>query len=309
VRILVLGGTKFLGRAFVEASLAAGHELTLFTRGRTNPELFPEARHVRGDRERDLSPLDDGTWDAVVDTSTHDPAVVRVSAEALRGRVRRYLYVSSISAYADLSTPPVEGAPTAEEPPGEYGPLKAASERVVQEVVGERALTVRPGLIVGPHDESGRFTYWPHRIARGGDVLVPGEPRDRKQFIDVRDLAEWMLRMLERDEGGLYNATGEPIAFGDLVTLCCKVTGAEARLHWVPSADLVAAGVGEWIELPLWIASPEYAGMQQADVSRALAAGLRFRPLEETVRDTLSQASPVDGVGLAADRERELLGR
>jgi 2'-hydroxyisoflavone reductase len=307
VKILVLGGTAFLGRAFADAALGAGHELTLFTRGRTNPTLFPEAEHVHGDRERNLEGLHGRSWDAVLDTSTSRPEVARRSADTLRNRVGRYLYVSSISAYADLSVPPVEGAPTAAEPQDGYGTLKAASERVVETRFRERALIVRPGLIVGPHDPTGRFTYWPHRIACGGDVLVPGAPDDEKQFVDVRDLAEWLLRLLESGASGLYNATGVPVGFQELVTRCCKVTGNDARPVWVSSERLLEQGVEEWIELPLWIADSAFAAMQQADVTRAVAAGLTFRPLEQTIRATLESAKPIEGVGLRRERERELL--
>jgi 2'-hydroxyisoflavone reductase len=262
---------------------------------------------LEGDRERDLDALGERTWDAVVDTSTFLPRVAALSADALRDRVGRYLYVSSISAYADLSVPPTEDSPLTRDAPDEsaehYGALKAACEQVVAERYGDRALIVRPGLIVGPHDPTGRFTYWPLRLALGGAVLAPGTPSDAKQFIDVRDLAEWMLRLLERDESGIYNATGVPVPFGELLAAC----PGDARLVWVPGEELVAAGVGEWMELPLWIASPEFAAMQQVDVSKAIAAGLTFRPLEETVRATIAEAELVEGVGLDPERERELL--
>lgn len=314
MKILVLGGTLFLGRAFVAGALAAGHEVTLFTRGQTNPHLFPEAEKVHGDRTRDLSALDGRSWDAVADTATFLPRVATLSAEALRGRVGRYLYVSSVSAYADMSVPPVEGAPTAtadpaSESPEDYGGLKALCEQAVEARYGERALIVRPGLIAGPHDPTGRFTYWPHRIARGGEVLAPGAPDDPKQFVDVRDLGEWMVRLLEQDADGLYNATGTPLRFAELLAKCRDVAGSDARFVYVPSETLAAEGVGEWMELPLWIADPAFAGMQQVDVSLALAAGLTFRPLEETVRATLEHAETTEGVGLAPERERELLER
>jgi 2'-hydroxyisoflavone reductase len=312
VHILVLGGTLFLGRAFVAAALAAGHELTLFTRGRKNPHLFPEAEKVHGDRTQDLSALDGRSWDAVADVSTFLPRAAALSADALRGRVGRYLYISSISAYADLSVPPVEGAPTATADPAsesmdDYGGLKALCEQVVTERYGGRALVVRPGLIVGPHDPTGRFTYWPHRVARAGDVLVPGTPDDLKQFVDVRDLGEWLVRLLEHDADGLFNATGLPLRFGELLDTCRAVTESDARFVYVPAETLVAKDVGEWMELPLWLADPAYAAMQQADVSRAVAAGLTFRPLAETVRATLAEAEPQEGVGLSPQRERELL--
>jgi 2'-hydroxyisoflavone reductase len=312
MKILVLGGTLFLGRAFVAAALGAGHEPTLFTRGRTNPHLFPDAEKVHGDRNEDLSALAGRSWDAVADMSTFLPRAAALSADALRDRTGRYLYVSSISAYADLSIAPVEGAHTASADPAsesieDYGGLKALCEQIVEARYGERALVVRPGLIVGPHDPTGRFTYWPHRVARGGDVLVPGLRGDLKQFIDVRDLGEWLVRMLELDAGGLFNATGLSLPFGELLETCRTVTESDARFVYVPGETLVAEGVGEWMELPLWIADPAYVAMQRADVSRAVAAGLTFRPLAETVRATLAEAETQEGVGLAPERERELL--
>jgi 2'-hydroxyisoflavone reductase len=315
VKLLVLGGTEFLGRALVEAALERGHEVTLFNRGRTNPQLFPEAEKVRGDRAVD--PLPSGTWDVVVDTSGYLPAVVRRSAEALRDSVERYVFVSSISAYADLSSGPTEDSPRAElgdKPIDElsadydnYGALKALSEDAVTEVFGERALIVRPGLIVGPHDPTGRFTYWPHRIARGGEFVVPGPPGATVQFVDVRDLGEWMVALGERREAGTFNATHPGLPWSELVESCLRVGGADATPMWVTSEFLVDQGVGEWMELPLWISDPGSVGMMEADVSRALAAGLTFRPLDEIVRGTLELAAPTDGAGLKPERETELL--
>jgi 2'-hydroxyisoflavone reductase len=210
VRLLVLGGTKFLGRAIVEAALARGHEVTLFNRGETNPELFPETEKLRGDRTSDLSALDGREWDAAVDVAGYIPGVVRRSAEALRDSVGRYLFVSTVSVYAGFAEGPNEESPRAElgdQPVDEllpeyenYGALKALCEDVVSEIYGDRATVVRPGLIVGPHDPTGRFTYWPHRIARGGRFVVPAPADRRVQFVDVRDLAEWIVRLLEDDE-------------------------------------------------------------------------------------------------------------
>jgi 2'-hydroxyisoflavone reductase len=317
VRLLVLGGTTFLGRALVDAALGRGHEVTLFNRGRTNPELFPEAEKLRGDRNEDLSALEGRDWDAVVDVATFLPRAVRLAIEALRDRVDRYVFVSSISAYADFSTPPSEDSALAqlENPESEsiddYGPLKAECERLVQDALGERALVVRPGLIVGPHDPTDRFTYWPRRVAEGGRVLAPAPPDQPVQFIDVRDLGAWVVAALEAGRSGLYNATGEPTTFGELLDACMRVSGS-AEVVWVPPARLVEAEVGEWMELPLWIVTPEYAAMQRTDVSKALRDGLRFRPLEETIRDTLAwdaerETPRAEGVGLSPERERELL--
>jgi len=317
MRLLVLGGTKFLGRATVDAALARAHDVTLFNRGQTNPDLYADVEKIRGDRTEDLGALDGREWDAVLDMSTFLPRVVRLSVDALRGRVGRYVYVSSISAYADFTVPPVEGAPVAqlEDPNSEslddYGALKAACERIVTDAYGDAAVIVRPGLIVGPHDPTDRFTYWPRRIAEGGRVLAPAPPDAPVQFIDVRDLGEWIVRATERGESGVFNATGEPIAFAQLLEACQAVSGP-VEVAWVPGAELVEAGVGEWMELPLWIASSQFAAMQQADVSRATAAGLAFRPLAETIADTLAWDAErewprAEGVGLTPERERELL--
>jgi 2'-hydroxyisoflavone reductase len=292
--------------------------VTLFNRGRTNPELFPEAERIRGDREQDLSALGGRSWDAAIDMATFLPRVVRLSVDALCGAVNRYVYVSSISVYADLAVPPVEGGEMAasadpnSESVEDYGALKAACERIVTVRFGDRALVVRPGLIVGPHDPTDRFTYWPRRIAAGGEVLAPAPPEAPVQFIDARDLGAWIVHATEQSLRGTYNATGESITFGRLTDTCRRVSGSDAEITWVPSSRLVEAGVGEWMELPLWIATPEFAAMQQADVSKARAEGLTFRPLEDTIRDTLAwdaeRTEPrADGVGLTPERERELL--
>ncbi len=309
MRLLVLGGTKFLGRAIVDAALAGGHEVTLFNRGETDAGLFPEVEQLRGDRDGGLGALAGGTWDAVVDTSGYFPRIVRQSADALVHAVDRYCFISSVSVYADFSHPLNEDCPVgtledeAVEEMGEerenYGPLKALCERVVQETFDDLALVVRPGLIVGPHDPTGRFTYWPHRLARGGEVLAPGPAERLAQFIDVRDLAEWIVRALEHGLGGVLNATGHGVAWADLL--------AGAQTTWVTDGFLRSQEVGEWMELPLWIGDPAWAGMHQTDVSRAIAAGLRSRPLAETLRDTLALAEPVEGVGLTPEREAELL--
>lgn len=307
MRLLVLGGTKFLGRAAVEEALARGHEVTLFHRGQSGPDLFPEAEHVLGDRKQDLDRLAGRAWDAVLDTSGYVPADVRASAEVLRDS-GRYLFVSSVSVYGDLSTGPREESPVAElgEMPADellpdysnYGALKALCEDEARSVLGERALVVRPGLIVGPHDPTGRFTYWAHRLARGGELLAPGPPERRVQFVDVRDLGAWLVEALERALSGTFNATNEGVSFRELL--------AGADVTWVSDEFLAAHGVGEWMELPLWIASPEFAGMHEADVSRAAAAGLRFRPLDETLAGAAG-APAVEGVGLTPEREAELL--
>lgn len=303
MKVLVLGGTKFLGRAVVDEALARGDEVTLFNRGTTNAELFPEVEKLRGDRTQDLNPLAGRTWDAVVDTSGYVPRVVRDSAERLSDS-GRYVFISSISVYTDFDEPRTETDPTAdlgdlsadELAPdySNYGALKALCEAEVEKVFGDRSLIVRPGLIVGPHDPTGRFTYWAHRLARGGEILAPGPPDRPTQFVDVRDLATWIVDAVEDGLSGTFNATNEGIPWAELL--------AGARVTWVSDEHLFEHEVGEWMELPLWIAG---AGMR-ADVSPAVAQGLRFRPVEETIAGAAG-APAVEGVGLAPEREAELL--
>ena len=318
MRLLVLGGTKFLGRHAVEAALTAGHEVTTFTRGQTNPELFPDVEHLHGDRDGDLGALAGRTWDGVVDTSGYVPRVVRQSAELLRDAVGRYVFVSSISAYGDFSEPITEETPVAEldDPETEeiaesYGALKAACERVVEGVYGNRSARVRAGLIVGPFDPTDRFTYWPRRIAAGGTVLAPGEPSAPVQFVDVRDLAAWLVQLALAGPGGVFNATGpaEPLTFAELLERMRAATGTDAEIAWTDDRLVLDAGVQPWTELPLWLPDDDYAGMARADISRAVDAGLAFRPLEETVLDTLAwdRSQPGDRPTLTPEREREIL--
>jgi len=302
VKLLVLGGTKFLGRAAVEAALARGDEVTLFNRGETNPELFPEAEKLRGDRDGGLSALEGREWDAVIDPSGYVPRVVRASAELLRGSVGHYVFVSSASVYAepyvpgfDESAPTVElENPESEDVIGDYGALKAACERVVGEVFPDASTNVRAGLIVGPHDQSGRFTYWPLRISLGGPVLAPAPPEQLVQFVDVRDLGAWLVDAAARRVAGTFNATGEPIRLDTVLAAC-----GDAELVWVDEQFLLDQGIGPWMELPLWVPR-EAAAFLQMSVAAAVAAGLRFRPVEETARDTLAWAREV-GAGLVAE--------
>jgi 2'-hydroxyisoflavone reductase len=312
LKLLILGGTQFVGRAVAEAALKRGHELTLFTRGRTNLGLFPEAEHVHGDREVDLSPLSGRSWDAVIDTSGYAPEVVRASVQALADA--HYVFVSTISVYADLTVGPDEGSPVHVEGDG-YGELKAACERELP----TGALIVRPGLIVGPHDPTYRFTYWVDRIALGGDVVAPAPPERRVQFIDVRDLGDWLVRRAERRTSGVYNAVGPAgvVTMGEVVDTCQAVTGSDARFHWLLPELLTQQGVAEWMDLPLWVYESEYRGMLETSNARAIAAGLEFRPLTDTVADTLAWIRSGDEIiradwaehrpGLRPERESELL--
>jgi nucleoside-diphosphate-sugar epimerase len=316
VKLLILGGTKFLGRAIVEAALDNGHEVTLFNRGRTNPDLFPEVEKLRGDRDGDLSALSGGSWDAVVDTSAYVPQQARASAEALAGAAGHYLFISSLSAYADASQPLDEESPLAEREEGQpddrlledfsnYGALKVLCERAAAEGFGGPTAIVRPGLIVGPHDPTGRFTYWPHRIARGGEVLAPALAESQVQFIDVRDLGEWIVRLSERRSEGPFNAANRDVTWNALLEACRDVTSSDAELVWVDPDFLMEQEVGQWMELPMWLY--EDAGLHATDVSRAVAAGLTFRPLEETVRGALDNAETTGEAGLDAEREAQLI--
>ncbi len=280
--------------------------MTLFNRGQTNPELFPNVEKLHGDRDGNLEALEGRSWDAVIDVAGYLPRVVRQTVELVDAPY--YLFVSTRSVYADLAGPTDEDAPLhgdvdSEDIMEHYGELKAMCERVAQERPGA---IVRPGLIVGPHDPTGRFTYWPHRIARGGDVVAPGPPEEPATLIDVRDLGDWIVRLCEGGTQGVYNAI-EVTTWGELLDACVRGTGSDARLVWVPSEWLVEQGVGEWMELPLWVSSAEMGGLHRVGNERAVSAGLTFRSLEETARATLADAVTTDNAGLKPEREVELL--
>jgi 2'-hydroxyisoflavone reductase len=316
MRILVLGGTLFLGRHVVDAALARGHEVTLFNRGQTRPDLFPDVEKLRGDRDGDLAALAGRDFDAVVDTSGRVPRLVSETLDAL-GAVGHYTFVSTISVYADLSTPPTESSPLAElQQPTEvweeaYGELKVLCEEVVRERFPD-AFIPRPGLIVGPWDPTGRFTYWPLRLAAGGPVLAP-LPRDADtQVIDARDLAEWIVRAAEESLAGTYNAIGPVLTREHVLDTCGSIAGTDAELVWVDPDFLNEHGVEEWMELPLWLYDEKHRGMLSIDASPALAAGLRTRPLEDTVRDTLAwvrggEAPSEFPAGLGREKEQRVL--
>jgi len=313
VRLLLLGGHQFLGPHLAAAAVARGHEITRFHRSAQPPDLA-------GDRDPEVMPglsaLRTGEWDAVVDTSGFLPRHVRASCQRLKDRVQRYLFVSTVSVYASHAEPgqtedsPVSPLddPADETREGRYGALKAACEEAVRETFRERAVIVRPGLIVGPGDPTDRFTYWPARIDRGGHILAPGDGRDPIQVIDARDLAEWCLRLLEEHATGTFQAVGpeRPATMAGLLAAC----GAR-EVTWVPSPFLLERGVQPWIDLPAWIPrESEDGGHNQLDNSRALAAGMRCRSLSQTAADTLAwwkeQARPAR-VGLSPEREAELL--
>ncbi len=325
MKILILGGTVFVGRCLVEAAQARGHQVTLFNRGQHNADLFPHVEKLRGDRDGDgLDALAGRSWDAVLDTCGYVPRVVRQSAELLSGAVSRYVFISSISVYADTRASGVDESspvgtledPTTEEIAGDtYGPLKALCEQAVQAALPDGALILRPGFIVGPHDPTDRFTYWPHRIAQGEDVLAPGRPDQPVQVIDARDLAEWTIRLLEQGAVGVYNATGPdyPLTLGEILQTCKAVSGSDARFIWATDEYLKESEADTFALLPFYVPEASEAnGIMGARIAKAVAAGLTFRPLADTVNDTLTwdNARPADlprRVGLSRERERELL--
>jgi 2'-hydroxyisoflavone reductase len=299
MQLLVLGGTVFLGRHISGQALERGHELTLFTRGQTNPGLFAEAEHVHGDRDGGLGALRGRTFDAVIDTSGYVPRVVAASADPLAGSADHYTFVSSVSVYEGNGGVTDPGGPvgtiedeSTEEITGEsYGPLKALCEQAVERAFGDRALVIRPGLIVGPDDPTDRFTYWPARIADGGRVAAPGDPAAQTQVIDVRDLAAWILDMAEGRAAGRWNAVGpaRPLAIGELLERCRAVSGSDPEIVWLDNAYLLEQGVEPWTDLPLWLGGdPDYEWMDEVDPGPAVRAGLRHRPIDETIADTLA---------------------
>ncbi|HEV2347520.1 MAG TPA: NAD-dependent epimerase/dehydratase family protein [Actinocrinis sp.] len=296
MRILILGGSRFLGRAFVTEALAAGHQVTVFNRGRSGPDL-PGVVAVRGDREdpADLARLAAaGPWDAVVDTSGYVPKIVGDSARALAGGAEAYLFISSLSAFTGFPAERLDpGSPLFECPPdateGEYGALKAGCERAVRQAFPGRVLIHYPGLIIGPHENMGRQTWWLSRIAKGGDVLAPGDPDRRLQLIDARDIAGFGLHCLEsgQDDAFLLASENGHTTFGQWLQTCVLETGSNARLVWAPDKVLLENEVPVWSGLPLWTPlDDESAGVWDTDVSRAIAAGLNCRPIGKTVRDT-----------------------
>jgi len=300
--ILVLGGTGFIGPHMVRYAVSRGHTVTLFNRGQTNTHLFPDLEKLVGDRDGQLGALAGRRWDAVIDNSGFFPRHVRDSATLLADS-GRYLFVSSISAYKDLTphgiTEDYEVGrledPTVEEMTNTtYGPLKALCEEAVQEIFGERANIVRPGYIVGPGDTSDRWTYWPVRVAAGGDVAVPGSPDDPIQFIDARDLGAWMVRMMEDEVGGVFNGVGpaEPVDMAAFLESCRQVSGSDAILHWLDAEFVAEQGA----RFPIWDPpSGDWGGAHLVDLSRALATGYTSRPIADTIRDTLEWWNTLTG--------------
>lgn len=306
-KILVLGGTRFLGPAIVDAALARGHEVVLFNRGRSDPERYKHLEQLQGDRDGNLKALEGRKFDSVIDTSGYVPRIVRASAELLAPNVGQYVFISSVSVYADSSkagadeTDPVGqlSDPNIEQMGAQfenYGPLKAACEAAAEAALPGRVANVRPGLIVGPEDPSDRYTYWPLRLARGGEVLCPGAPSDPVQYIDVRDLGEWLVLIAEQNTVGVFNATGpaggEPI--GTMIAACREASGVESSLTWVPADFLESQGVRAWQHMPVWIPpGPGADAHGNRSIERALKAGLKRRSALDTARATLEWARSV----------------
>jgi 2'-hydroxyisoflavone reductase len=323
MKLLILGGTKFLGKHFTILAREAGHTVTHFNRGETNPNAFPDVMRILGDRDGGWRALADGEWDAVIDTSGFLPRLVRDSASCLADHAGHYTFVSSISVYKDFSVVNQDESgpvavlddPTVETMDGEnYGALKALCEGAAEAAMPGRVFCVRPGLIVGPDDPTNRFTYWVTRLARGGETLAPRPESRPMQIIDVRDLAAWMLRSVEGKRTGVYNATGPAgrLAFDEFLERTRRTLDSDAVFVWVDPEFLVEKEVGPWVEMPLWIPGAEWAGLEQTNIDRALAAGLTFRPVEETVRDTLAwvrglPGDPPGDAGLDPGKERAIL--
>lgn len=333
LRILILGGTGFTGPYQIQYALDRGHQVTTFNRGRTNPELFRgKVEQLTGDRNGDLSALEGREWDVVIDNPTTLPRWVRDVGRILQGKTGHYVFISTISVYADTSRPGMDedspllsfnGDPlevTQEQLRdnlGLYGPLKAAAEREAEKWFPGRTTIIRPGLIVGPGDQSDRFTYWPVRIARGGEVLAPGNPTDPVQIIDARDLAEWTIRVVEQQAFGVYNATGPAarLSIAEMLYGIRAVTSANVRFTWVDADFLASQRVRPWSHMPVWVPfTPQTAGFADVSIARALARGLTFRPLAVTAKDTLDwfEALPDERksqlrAGLPAEREAEVL--
>jgi nucleoside-diphosphate-sugar epimerase len=344
MKLLILGGTRFIGRHLVTAALARSHQITLFNRGQHQSTALTGVETIYGDRNRNLDKLQGLRWDAVVDTSGYLPRTVRDSAEFLSDSVDRYVFISTVSVYADLSVVEVdETAPLATltseqldqaneiDSSGQtsavtygkmYGGLKALCEQAAEEALPNRVLIIRPGLIVGPYDYTDRFTYWVARVARGGEVLAPGRPARPVQFIDVRDLAEWTVKMIERKETGVYNAGGlaNSLTMESVLDECKTVSNSDASFTWLSEEFLMGEKVAPWSEMPLWMPeedAPHLKGFMFINCDKAVGAGLRFRPLRETIKQTLkwhetlktwnSSLSTQHSAALAPDKEQRLL--
>ncbi len=315
-----------MGLHTVKKALANGHNVTLFNRGETNPDIFPELEKLTGDRDGKLDALKGRKWDCVVDTCGYFPRIVKQSAELLKDAVGQYIFISTISVYNEEGVETLdEGSElltiedeTIEEINGEtYGPLKVLCEKAIVDVYKDRALIIRPGLIIGPDDPTDRFTHWPRRMSEGGKVLCPDLPDQPTQFIDVRDLADFTIKMAEKKAAGIYNATGPDyeILLNDFFTTCHKLCGEKADLIWVADKFLQKQDVAPYMDIPLWVSgdTKPYTIMR-TDCRRAISQGLKFRPLEETIGDTMAwhktRPEEIDyRCGLKPDKEKEIIAK
>lgn len=339
MKLLILGGTRFVGRHLVTAALARNHEITLFNRGKHPSAALTSVETIYGDRNSDLAKLQGRRWDAVVDTCGYLPRTVRASVEILSHSVDRYVFISSLSVYADVSvfgideTAPIatltseqlekaneidsSGQASAVTYGEMYGGLKALCEQAAEEVLPNRVLIIRPGLIIGSYDYTDRFTYWVVRVARGGEVLAPGRPDRYVQFIDVRDLAEWTVRMIERKETGVYNANSLPnnLTMERVLEECKMVSDSDASFTWVSDNFLMQEKVAPWSEMPLWMpeeGAPHLKGFMFINCNKAVGSGLSFRHLNDTIKDTLTwretnRLNEELKAGIDPDKEQRLL--
>ena len=325
MRLLIIGGSVFLGRALVAEARVRGHEITLFNRGVTGPVADPGVTLLKGDRNGDLSALYGRSWDAVIDTCGYFPRQVRSLLAAVAGRIGHYTFVSTVSAYADLGRPGLtesgELGKLADESTQTvtaqtYGPLKALCEAAAELAMPGKNLIVRPGIIAGPDDPSDRFSYWVGRLAAGGEVMAGGKPGAPVQLIDVRDLAAWIIGMAEAKQTGIFNAVGpaEPLTMEQLFTHCTEELNPAVRLVWVEDGFLVAQGMTEWMKLPLYIPDAEtrFAGMFSVNGTKARTQGLKLRPLAQTATDTWRwiQTRPAGAAmktGLSREQEVKLI--
>ncbi len=324
--ILILGGTGFLGPHVVEAALARGHTVTLFNRGKTRPHLFPTVEKLQGDRDGKLDALRGRTWDAVVDTSAYVPRITKLSAELLAPSVGQYVNISTISVYANHDKPGADETapvatlddPTTEDVKKHYGALKALCEQAAEAAMPGRVANLRPGLIIGPGDPTGRFTHWPWRMAQGGEVLCPGDGSTPVQYVDGRDLGAWIVKIVENGTVGVFNALGPErrITMKEVLEACNAAGGNKATLTWVDAAFLEQHEVSPWGELPMWFdAKGEMAGFGTMSNARAVAAGLTFRPILDTAKDTLAwlptvpedKREKLSSSGLGRDKEAKVL--
>lgn len=328
MKLLILGGTRFLGRYLVESALEHGHEVTLFNRGKYDPHVFPQVEKLVGDRDGGLDALKGRTWDAVIDTCGFYPRIVQMSAELLKEHVGHYTFISSCSVYEDLSQGIDESSAVATMPQDKldeiqtdtsgpanteyYGALKALCEEAIDQVMPGRTLHIRAGLIVGPNDYSDRFTYWPSRIAKGGDVLAPDMKGQQITVVDVRDIADWIVRSVEASLTGVYNCSGAAVTMEEILEACKNASGSDAQIIYAAESFLKEQEIAPWVELPLWLPSDGPIGLYEIHNGKAFASGFTARPMLDTVRDTLAwdRTRPADlerKAGLDPEKEAKAL--